>query len=110
MKGVVLAGGLGSRLLPLTKVTNKHLLPVYDKPMIYYPIQTLVNAGITEIMLVTGGNSAGDFLKLLGNGQDFGLKHLSYTYQQGEGGSPMRCGWRNTSPTTDRSAWCWATI
>ena len=86
MKGVVLAGGLGSRLLPLTKVTNKHLLPVYDKPMIYYPIQTLVNAGITEIMLVTGGNSAGDFLKLLGNGRDFGLKHLSYTYQQGEGG------------------------
>lgn len=86
MKGVVLAGGLGSRLLPLTKVTNKHLLPVYNKPMIYYPIQTLVNAGITEIMLVTGGNSAGDFLKLLGNGRDFGLKHLSYTYQQGEGG------------------------
>lgn len=86
MKGVVLAGGLGSRLLPLTKVTNKHLLPVYDKPMIYYPIQTLVNAGITEVMLVTGGNSAGDFLKLLGNGRDFGLKHLSYTYQQGEGG------------------------
>ena len=86
MKGVVLAGGLGSRLLPLTKVTNKHLLPVYDKPMIYYPIRTLVNAGITEVMLVTGGNSAGDFLKLLGNGRDFGLKHLSYTYQQGEGG------------------------
>ena len=71
MKGVVLAGGLGSRLLPLTKVTNKHLLPVYDKPMIYYPIQTLVNAGITEVMLVTGGNSAGDFLKLLGNGRDY---------------------------------------
>ena len=86
MKGVVLAGGLGSRLLPLTKVTNKHLLPVYNKPMIYYPIQTLVNAGVTEIMLVTGGNSAGDFLKLLGNGREFGLKHLSYTYQQGEGG------------------------
>ncbi|HET9961227.1 MAG TPA: sugar phosphate nucleotidyltransferase [Nitrospiraceae bacterium] len=86
MKGVVLAGGLGSRLLPLTKVTNKHLLPVYNKPMIYYPIQTLVNAGIAEVMLVTGGNSAGDFLKLLGNGKDFGLKHLSYTYQQGEGG------------------------
>jgi len=86
MKGVVLAGGLGSRLLPLTKVTNKHLLPVYDRPMIYYPIQTLVNAGITEIMLVTGGGNAGDFLKLLGNGQEFGLKHLNYTYQQGEGG------------------------
>jgi glucose-1-phosphate thymidylyltransferase len=86
MKGVVLAGGLGTRLLPLTRVTNKHLLPVYDRPMIYYPIQTLVNAGIREIMLVTGGNNAGDFLKLLGNGKDFGLKHLDYTYQEGEGG------------------------
>ena len=86
MKGVVLAGGLGSRLRPLTSVTNKHLLPVYDQPMIYYPIQTLVNAGITDIMVVTGGNSAGDFLKLLGNGKAFGLKHLNYTYQEGEGG------------------------
>ena len=86
MKGVVLAGGLGSRLHPLTKVTNKHLLPVYDRPMIYYPIQTLVNAGIREIMLVTGGNNAGDFLKLLGNGKEFGLHHLDYTYQEGEGG------------------------
>lgn len=86
MKGVVLAGGLGARLLPLTKVTNKHLLPVYDRPMIYYPLQTLVNAGVTEILLVTGGNSAGDFLKLLGNGKEFGLKHLDYTYQEGEGG------------------------
>ncbi|MEW6248460.1 MAG: sugar phosphate nucleotidyltransferase [Nitrospirota bacterium] len=86
MKGVVLAGGLGSRLLPLTRVTNKHLLPVYDRPMIYYPIQTLVNAGIREIMLVTGGNNAGDFLRLLGNGKEFGLKHLDYTYQEGEGG------------------------
>ena len=86
MKGVVLAGGLGTRLLPLTKVTNKHLLPVYDRPMIYYPIQALVNAGINEIMLVTGGNNAGDFLKLLGNGKEFGLRHLDYTYQEGEGG------------------------
>lgn len=86
MKGVVLAGGLGSRLKPLTKVTNKHLLPVYNQPMIYYPIQTLVNAGIDDIMIVTGGNSAGDFLKLLGNGKDFGLKHINYTYQEGEGG------------------------
>ena len=86
MKGVVLTGGLGTRLLPLTKVTNKHLLPVYNKPMIFYPIQTLVNAGVTEIMLVTGGNNAGDFLKLLGNGKAFGLKHLDYTYQEGEGG------------------------
>jgi glucose-1-phosphate thymidylyltransferase len=86
MKGVVLAGGTGSRLNPLTRVTNKHLLPVYDKPMIYYPIQILVNAGIHEILLVTGGNNAGDFLRLLGNGHDFGLKHLNYTYQEGEGG------------------------
>lgn len=86
MKGVVLAGGLGSRLFPLTKITNKHLLPVYDKPMIYYPIQTLINAGIDDIMIVTGGNYAGHFLQLLGNGRDFGLKHLNYTYQQGEGG------------------------
>src|SRR3989441_3470576 len=86
MKGVVLAGGLGMRLRPLTAVTNKHLLPVYDRPMIYYPIQTLVNAGIIDIMIVTGGNSAGDFLKLLGNGKAFGLKHLNYTYQEGEGG------------------------
>ncbi|NTW76940.1 MAG: NTP transferase domain-containing protein, partial [Syntrophaceae bacterium] len=86
MKGVVLAGGLGSRLYPLTKVTNKHLLPVYNEPMIYYPIRTLVNAGIDEILIVTGGNNAGDFLKLLENGRDFGLKHINYTYQQGEGG------------------------
>jgi glucose-1-phosphate thymidylyltransferase len=86
VKGIVLAGGLGSRLRPLTAVTNKHLLPVYDKPMIYYPIQTLVNAGIRDIMIVTGGNSAGDFLKLLKNGREFGLKHINYTYQEGEGG------------------------
>jgi glucose-1-phosphate thymidylyltransferase len=86
MKGVVLAGGLGSRLFPLTKITNKHLLPVYDKPMIYYPIQTLINAGIDDIMIVTGGNFAGHFLQLLGNGKEFGLKHLNYTYQEGEGG------------------------
>ena len=86
MKGVVLAGGLGTRLRPLTSVTNKHLLPVYNQPMIYYPIQTLVNAGITDIMVVTGGNSAGDFLRLLGNGKAFGLKHLNYAYQEGEGG------------------------
>lgn len=86
MKGVVLAGGLGSRLLPLTKVTNKHLLPVYNEPMIYYPIKTLVNAGIEKILIVTGGNNAGEFLRLLGNGSEFGLKHLNYTYQEGEGG------------------------
>lgn len=86
MKGVILAGGLGTRLYPLTKVTNKHLLPVYDKPMIYYPIQTLINAAIDDILIVTGGNNAGDFLKLLGNGKGFGLKHINYTYQEGEGG------------------------
>jgi len=86
MKGVILAGGLGTRLHPLTKITNKHLLPIYDKPMIYYPLDTLVSAGITDILLVTGGNNAGDFLKLLGNGKEFGLRHLNYTYQEGEGG------------------------
>ncbi len=86
MKGVILAGGLGSRLHPLTKITNKHLLPVHNLPMIYYPIQTLINAGIDDIMIVTGGNSAGDFLRLLGNGKEFGLSHLNYTYQEGEGG------------------------
>ncbi|MGH7823366.1 MAG: sugar phosphate nucleotidyltransferase [Candidatus Binatia bacterium] len=86
MKGVVLAGGLGTRLHPLTRVTNKHLLPVYDKPMIFYPLQTLVNAGINDILIVTGGGNAGDFLRLLGNGSEFGLKHLNYTYQEGEGG------------------------
>ena len=86
MKGIVLAGGLGSRLLPLTKVTNKHLLPIYDKPMIYYPIEVLVEAGVDDILLVTGGSSAGDFLRLIGNGKDFGLKHINYTYQEGEGG------------------------
>jgi glucose-1-phosphate thymidylyltransferase len=86
MKGVVLAGGTGSRLFPLTKITNKHLLPVYDKPMIYYPIQTLVDAGIEDILVVTGGRNAGDFLRLLANGKEFGLKHLDFTYQEGEGG------------------------
>ncbi len=86
MKGIVLAGGLGTRLAPLTKITNKHLLPIYDKPMIYYPIRNLVDAGIEDILIVTGGNHAGDFLRLLGNGKEFGLKHLNYTYQEGEGG------------------------
>ncbi|OQX84333.1 MAG: spore coat protein, partial [Candidatus Latescibacteria bacterium 4484_7] len=86
MKGIILAGGLGTRLYPLTKVTNKHLLPVYDKPMIFYPVQTLINAGVRDILVVTGGNNAGDFLRLLGNGKDFGLGHINYTYQEGEGG------------------------
>ena len=92
MKGVILAGGTGSRLHPLTKVTNKHLLPVYDRPMIYYPIQALVNAGIRDIMIVTGGESAGDFLRLLGSGQEFGLKHLNYTYQERPGGIAQALG------------------
>ncbi len=86
MKGVILAGGLGKRLEPLTRITNKHLLPVYRLPLIYYPIQTLVEAGIRDIMIVTGGGNAGDFLRLLGNGREFGLKHINYTYQRGEGG------------------------
>ncbi len=86
MKGIVLAGGTGSRLFPLTKITNKHLLPIYDKPMIYYPIQILVDAGIRDILVVTGGRNAGDFLRLLANGKEFGLSHLDFTYQEGEGG------------------------
>jgi len=86
MKGIILAGGLGTRLQPMTRITNKHLLPVYDRPMIYYPLQCLINAGVDEIMIVTGGNHAGDFLRLLKNGREFGLQHLNYTYQEGEGG------------------------
>jgi len=86
MKGVVLAGGTGSRLFPLTKITNKHLLPIYDRPMIYFPIQTLVDAGIRDILVVTGGRNSGDFLRLLANGKQFGLNHINYTYQEGEGG------------------------
>src|SRR5205823_4177355 len=86
MKGVVLAGGVGSRLHPLTRVTNKHLLPVYNQPMVFYPIKAMVNLGIEEILIVTGGQSAGDFLRLLANGKDFGLKRLNYAYQEGEGG------------------------
>jgi glucose-1-phosphate thymidylyltransferase len=86
MKGIVLAGGTGSRLFPLTKITNKHLLPIYNLPMIYYPIRTLVDAGIRDILIVTGGRNSGDFLRLLANGKEFGLKHINYTYQEGEGG------------------------
>ena len=90
MKGVILAGGLGTRLHPLTKVTNKCLLPVYNKPMIYYPIQAMVDSGITDILLVCGGNAAGEFLRILGNGEQFGLKHLHYTYQS-EASGHCRC-------------------
>ncbi|MCQ9207554.1 MAG: sugar phosphate nucleotidyltransferase [Omnitrophica bacterium] len=92
MKGVILAGGLGKRLYPLTKITNKHLLPIYNKPMIYYPIETLIDAGIKDILIVTGGNHAGEFLRLLGNGKQFGLKHINYTYQEGEGGIAQALG------------------
>lgn len=86
MKGVVLAGGLGTRLYPLTFATNKHLLPVYNKPMVYYPIETLVRAGIKEVIIVTGGPHAGHFLRVLKTGKELGLKHLEYTYQEKEGG------------------------
>jgi glucose-1-phosphate thymidylyltransferase len=86
VKGVILAGGLGTRLHPLTKITNKHLLPIYDRPMIHYPLMTLVDAGVRDILIVTGGNHAGEFLRLLGNGREFGLQDIAYTYQQGEGG------------------------
>ncbi len=86
MKGVILAGGLGTRLYPLTHATNKHLLPVYDQPMIFYPIQTLVKAGITEVLIVTGGPYAGHFIRVLKNGKELGLTHLEYAYQEKEGG------------------------
>lgn len=92
MKGVILAGGTGSRLFPLTKVTNKHLLPVYNKPMIFYPLECMAKAGIDEVLLVTGGNNAGDFIRLLGNGSEFGLKNLQYTYQDGAGGIAQALG------------------
>ena len=103
MRGVILAGGLGTRLFPLTKVTNKHLLPVYDRPMIYYPIQTLVNAGIDDIMIVTGGRKSGDFLSLLGNGKDFGLKHLNYPTRRVRAASRRRSASRSTGPRAIRS-------
>jgi glucose-1-phosphate thymidylyltransferase len=86
MKGVILAGGLGSRLSPLTKITNKHLLPIYDRPMIHYPLRTLSEAGLRDILVVTGGNHAGEFLRLLGNGREYGLREIAYAYQEGEGG------------------------
>ena len=108
MKGIVLAGGIGTRLYPLTRVTNKHLLPVYDKPMIFYPLQTLVDAGIRDILIVTGGQNAGDFLRLLQNGKEFGLQQLSFAYQEGEAESPMRCAWPSLGPRATKSAWFWA--
>ena len=104
MKGVVLAGGLGSRLYPLTKITNKHLLPVYNEPMIYYPIRKLVEAGIRDIQLVTGGQNAGDFLRLLGNGEEFGLRQFNYAYQVGEGG--IAAALRLAEPFAEGSPLC----
>lgn len=92
MKGVILGGGTGSRLFPITKVTNKHLLPVYNKPMIYYPLECMAKAGIEEVLLVTGGNNSGEFIRLLGNGREFGLKNLNYTYQDGAGGIAQALG------------------
>ena len=96
MKGVILAGGTGSRLHPLTKVTNKHLLPVYNKPMIYYPLECMARSGVEEVLLVTGGNNAGDFIRLLGNGSEFGLRSLNYTYQDGAGGIAQALGLAET--------------
>ncbi|MEW6745592.1 MAG: sugar phosphate nucleotidyltransferase [Planctomycetota bacterium] len=101
VRGVILAGGLGTRLHPLTKVTNKHLLPVYNKPMIYYPIQCLKNAGVEEILIVTGGTSAGDFLRLLGDGEEFGV-NLYYAYQKGEGGIAEALGLAESFARDDR--------
>ena len=86
MKGVILAGGSGTRLYPLTRITNKHLLPIYDRPMVTYAIEALVAAGVTELMLVTGGTHAGEFLRLLGNGHEYGIDRLSYAYQERAGG------------------------
>jgi len=102
MKGVIVAGGLGTRLRPLTSITNKHLLPVYNKPMIYYPIEMLVGAGIKEILVVTGGNNAGDFLRLIGNGEDFGLSRMHYAYQKGEGGIAEALGLAREFVGSDR--------
>lgn len=104
LKGIILAGGLGSRLFPLTKVTNKHLLPVYDRPMIYYPLALLVDAGIRDILIVTGGNHAGEFLRLLGDGRAFGLTHINYAYQEGEGGIAQALGLARDFADGDRVA------
>ena len=104
MKGIILAGGLGTRMRPLTNVTNKHLLPVYNRPMIFFPLRTLADAGIREVLIVTGGNSAGDFLRLIGNGAEFGLKHVSYAYQKGEGGIAEALGLAEHFAGEDRVA------
>lgn len=102
MKGVILAGGLGTRLMPLTKVVNKALLPVYNKPMIYYPIQLLVDSGINDVLIVCGGNNPGKFLEVLGNGETFGLKMIHYVYQEHPAGIAQALGlaeqWANKEP------------
>ena len=109
MKGVILAGGLGRRLYPLTKATNKHLLPVYDRCMVHYAIDNLLKAGIDQILVVTGGPHAGDFIRVLGTGKELGIKHLEYGYQEGRGGFRMRRAWRRTSRKASPSWWCWET-
>jgi glucose-1-phosphate thymidylyltransferase len=103
MKGVILAGGTGSRLHPLTRITNKHLLPIYDRPMISYAIEALVKGGVTEMMLVTGGTHAGEFLRLLGNGQEFGIDRLFYAYQDKPGGIAEALGLAEKFVGGDRS-------
>lgn len=102
VKGIVLAGGLGKRLAPLTDVTNKHLLPVYEQPMVYHPIRKMVEAGIEEVMLVTGGQHAGDFLRVLKNGKQFGLRKLEYAYQEKEGGIAEALGLAQDFADQDR--------
>ena len=103
MKGVILAGGTGSRLHPLTRITNKHLLPIYDRPMISYAIEALVQSGVKDIMLVTGGTHAGEFLRLLGNGQEFGIERLFYAYQDRPGGIAEALGLAEHFVARDRS-------
>src|SRR5438477_12619235 len=102
MKGVILAGGTGSRLHPLTRITNKHLLPIYDRPMVTYAIEALVKAGIVEIMLVTGGTHAGEFFRLLGDGHEYGIDRLSYAHQEEEGGIAEALGLAERFVTDDR--------
>jgi glucose-1-phosphate thymidylyltransferase len=102
LKGVILAGGTGSRLHPLTRITNKHLLPIYDRPMVTYAIEALVNAGITELMLVTGGTHAGEFFRLLGNGHEYGIDRLFYAYQERPGGIAEALGLAERSVRGDR--------
>ena len=109
MTGIILAGGIGSRLYPMTRVTNKHLLPVYDKPMIFYPLQTLVDAGARDILIVTGGQNSGDFLRLLRNGKELGLQQLALPIRTAKAALPTPCAWPSRSSRARRLAWSWAT-